>query len=307
MQKGIVGLDEPIMNHVPHIDALPLISRAHEGSDSEFIVRKPSKPITLRHLLTYTAGLDTPQNDLVQEYLSKNDLGVPEGAPNLVKMFSIPLLFEPGEGFLYGSCIYWMQHLVGTIGGNFQDYVKEHILNPLGMSTATYVPDKVPEVWAKKLRMVEKVDGKFVPHDEHSRGFTCSVLDMAKLLSELISSNPKLLKKEYHDLLVTGQLEPGGPAQTQLYEFEETYGFAGSKSDDPDVNWTAGGAVITKAGFTKTGMPPGTVTWDGGFGTPWAVNREKGRTVFFATQMLPYEAFQDVAQTFMQSAWATFT
>lgn len=194
VQKGIVGLDEPIRNHVPHIDALPLISRLPEDSDSEFIVRNPSKPITLRHLLTYIAGFNTPQNDLVQEYLSKNDLGVPEDAPNLVKMFSIPLLFEPGEGFLYGSCIYWMQHLVGTIGGNFQEYVKEHILNPLGMSTATYVPDKVPEVWARKLRMVEKVDGKFVPQDEHTRGFTCSVLDIAKLLGEFISPNPKLLQ-----------------------------------------------------------------------------------------------------------------
>lgn len=101
-----------------------------------------------------------------------------------------------------------MQHLVGTIGGSFQDFVKENILEPLGMSTATYVPASVPEVWAKRLRMVERVDGKFVPRDEHSRGFTCSVLDMAKLLCELISVKPKLLKKEFQEMLITAQLKP---------------------------------------------------------------------------------------------------
>jgi CubicO group peptidase (beta-lactamase class C family) len=53
--------------------------------------------------------------------------------------FTVPLKFQPGDGWVYGVGIDWAGHVVETLSGlPFEDYMEENILKPLGMSSTTF-------------------------------------------------------------------------------------------------------------------------------------------------------------------------
>lgn len=171
------------------------------------------------HLLLHTSGLSYPDYvSLVGEYLADDSIPKPtvaEDAPPIVKNFSVPLVFEPGEGFCYGCSIHWTQLLVGRMagGGGFIQYIQENTFDPLGMTSATYMPRDNPDIWNRRLRMAEREGEKLLPADDAAQGLVCSVSDVGRILGDLISPSPKLLDKQKSiELLFTGQLQPSSPS-----------------------------------------------------------------------------------------------
>jgi CubicO group peptidase (beta-lactamase class C family) len=311
VEQGAIGLDEPVYQHLPELESSPLIT---EGTGGEaFTLRPPCNKITLRHLLLHTSGLSSSDVPLVSEYLASN-ITKPEfedSAHFIVKNFSVPLIFEPGGGFSYGYSIHWTQLLVTRLTGNFLKYIQEHIFNPLGMTSSTYMPRDSTEIWNKRLRMVERQDGELIPADDASQGLICSMSDMEAILGDLIMPSPKLLKQQQHiDLLFNGQLAPLSMALKDLRRNPENYAFcAGAPGDAgaPLVNWSAAGLTIEND-IPLSHFPKGTVTWEGMPNVLWAMNRDKGLAMFFATQLIPVgdEKANDLALTFMKNAWKTF-
>jgi hypothetical protein len=133
--------------------------------------------------------------------------------------------------------------------------------------------------------------------------------DMGAILSDMISPSSELLKQEHIDLLFTRQL---GPAELKdLRGNDENYAFCASKFDStgfpPSVDWSAAG-LVAEDELPLSRMPKGTVTWEGMPNVLWAMNREKGLGMFFATQLLPVgdKMANDLALTFMRDAWNKF-
>lgn len=61
--------------------------------------------------------------------------------------FTVPLKFQPGDGWVYGVGVDWAAHVVETISGlPFEDYMNEHIFQPLGMSSTTFRMPKRPDL-----------------------------------------------------------------------------------------------------------------------------------------------------------------
>lgn len=122
-QDGKLALHDPVARHLPNVPA------SWSG-------------ITIRHLLTHTAGLGDPYEviDLRKDYTDEELLALET---------TIPLLSAPGERFAYSNLGY---HLLGFIctrvGGKFWgDQVRERIFMPLGMgarviSEADIVPHR---------------------------------------------------------------------------------------------------------------------------------------------------------------------
>ena len=114
-QQRRLGLDDPIIKYLP------------EG-------RAVWSGVTIRHLLTHTAGV--PQDTLLdwsQEYSESET----------VRSAAQPLEFKPGALESYSSTGY---ALLGVIihratGVPWADYVREHIFRPLEMRTAGVNPD----------------------------------------------------------------------------------------------------------------------------------------------------------------------
>ncbi|KAG8165417.1 hypothetical protein KVR01_005692 [Diaporthe batatas] len=317
VEQGKISLDEPVYNHLPELGDLPLVTRAHASSDQPLLIRRPANNITLRHLLLHTSGLSDPDVPLVAEYLASDTIEKPnvdEGAHPIVKHFSIPLIFEPGEGFAYGHSIHWTQLLVNRLSdGGFGKSIKEHIFSPLAMSSSTYAPQANSDIWNRRLRMVERDSDSLIPADDASRGLTCSISDVGAILSDLVSPCPKLLKQKSHiDLLFIGQFVPSSASMNDLRGNPENYGFcAGTPSAGsgaPLLNWSAAGLVVEEEKLPLSRMPKGTVTWEGMPNVLWAMNRERGLATFFATQLIPVgdKLANELALEFMSGAWSKF-
>jgi len=306
VQRGVIGLDEPVYQHLPELESVPLL----KSGDEAFTVCSPTRQITLRHLLMYTSGLSDHEVPLVRKYFDSDceKLKCEEDAHFIVKEFSIPLIFEPGEGFAYGYSIHWTQMIITRLTGNFLEHIQKHIFDPLGMVSSTYRPQESPEIWDRRLRMVEREGDKLVPADDFSRGLMCSMSDIAKILSDLISPSPTLLEQEYIDLLFNGQLE--GAALEDLRGNHDNYSFCAGmpgSTGPPALNWSAGGLVAEEE-LPVSRMPKGTLTWEGMPHVLWAMNREKRLATVFATQLIPIgdKSANELATTFMRDAWNKF-
>ncbi|KAL1892999.1 hypothetical protein Sste5346_006679 [Sporothrix stenoceras] len=153
-----------------------------------------------------------------------------------------------------------------------------------------------------------------VDAEDQQQGLMCSMSDMGRFLSALLSSSPLLLKdKASYDLLLAGQFAPGSTTLKDLRGEQDNYKFVtgatySRKEPPPAVNWSMGGLVVEDEPLPVSALPPGTVTWEGMPNVMWAVNREKKRAAFFATQLVPVGDLEanNAALSFIHDAWTTF-
>jgi CubicO group peptidase (beta-lactamase class C family) len=123
VEQGKLQLDQPIGNVLPELSAPQVL----EGFDDAGAPRlRPAKrPITLRHLLTHTAGFDYEflNADLIR-YVKTS--GTPSGSTGRLASLRLPLVFDPRERWEYGI-------------NPLEVYFRQHIFAPLGMSDTDYV------------------------------------------------------------------------------------------------------------------------------------------------------------------------
>ena len=107
-------------------------------------LRPPKRPITLRHLLTHTAGFsyDIWNKDIVRYMKVANVPGI--GTCKL-EALKVPLIFDPGDKWEYGINIDWVGKAVERVSGlSLDGYMREHIFAPLGMKDTVFIlrPDQ---------------------------------------------------------------------------------------------------------------------------------------------------------------------
>jgi CubicO group peptidase (beta-lactamase class C family) len=141
VEQGKLNLDEPAARVVPDIDRIQVIEGW--GADGQPLLRKPTRQITLRHLLTHTAGFTSDVwSENSARYLKLHQL--PRAGSGQRKAIDIPLSFDPGERWEYGINIDWVGLMVSAVTGlRLGEYIKQHITAPLGMASTgfTITPD----------------------------------------------------------------------------------------------------------------------------------------------------------------------
>jgi D-alanyl-D-alanine carboxypeptidase len=141
--EGKVGLDDPIAKY---IDGVP------QGDK-----------ITLRQLARMQSGLFNYSEAQGFQQALFADPRRPFTPQELLGFaFSEPNVFPPGDGFLYCNTNYVLLGLVvEKIGGQpLRDYIRNHILTPLGMSHTSFPSDNAfPEPHAQGYT-VQTADGK---------------------------------------------------------------------------------------------------------------------------------------------------
>lgn len=97
--------------------------------------------VTLRQLLNQVSGLPN--------YTSMPDIGtlmatVPDATDKIVAYESKPLDFTPGTKWEYSNTNYWvLGKVVARVSGmSYEDYVREHIFKPVGMTRSGFVSDE---------------------------------------------------------------------------------------------------------------------------------------------------------------------
>ena len=179
------------------IAAMQLVEQGKVDLDTDIsayldfeIERRFDEPLTLRHLLTHSAGFDehgslTPGTDL--EAYVKNDPPAQVFAPGTTPGYSN-----------YGMAL--AGYIVQRVSGQpFETYVREHVLEPAGMTTSTY-EQPLPAGLAGSLGPGYTSTGEEVPFevmgDFPAGSLTVSAPDFAAFMNAQLSRSPKLLREE---------------------------------------------------------------------------------------------------------------
>jgi CubicO group peptidase (beta-lactamase class C family) len=137
VEAGKLTLDDP----VPAIDPALSKPKVLAGFDSAGapILRPVKRPITLRHLLTHTAGFTYEVwNANTLRYVRA--IGMPLIQTGEIASLRVPLAFDPGDKWEYGINIDWIGLIIEAVSGKPIDvYLREHILSPLGMTDTGFV------------------------------------------------------------------------------------------------------------------------------------------------------------------------
>ena len=314
VDRGLITLDEPVYAHLPELESLPIIS-ANTGPDAAskpYSLRQPTKKITLRHLLSHSSGIGSAEDALCAAWRDANPSA--DDAHIIAKMFTYPLLFEPGEDWNYGASIHWMQLLLGRLTKmTLPELVQKHVAAPLGITSWAFRPENHPELWARSLQAVERTDsGKLVTLDEGPAnvGLISSVADLTTLMADLLGDVSKLLSPASLAEFFKPQFTAPGRAVDSIRDLKEPVSqFAGFPTDvpNPPVSYGFAGMYVEEE-LALSRLPAGTVTWDGYLSTTWAMNRERGLGMVFATQVLPVGDKKCVAlaHSFFKDAWNSF-
>ena len=126
VERGLIGLDDPLNTLMPEMASIPILT-------AEGTLYASEAPITLRHLLTHTAGFG-------YEFTSGR---LANFKPEAWEYEDMPRLFEPGARWHYGTSTDWVGKVVEKVSGqDLEAYLREHITGPLEMNSTWF---NVPE------------------------------------------------------------------------------------------------------------------------------------------------------------------
>ena len=276
MERGVLHLNDPVTKWLP--DFRPKLD---DGSTPK---------ITLRHLLTHTAGLgygDPQPNDPyalagVSGGLDQPGLGMEE---NLRRIASVPLYFAPGAGWRYSVAIDVLGGVIEkATGGRLGEAVAAYVTGPLDMrDTGFVVTDRgrlaaaysegVPPALMGDICEIAGELGRgtrFAPArifntaSFHSGGggMVGTAPDFLRFLEAIRSGGTPILKPE--TVALAGQNHIGNLPR-----------------EEKDAGWRFGlmSAVLADPVAAKTKQSVGTLQWGGIYGHSWFVDRAASLSV----------------------------
>lgn len=295
VEQGRLDLDSPAAKWLPELGEIQVL----EGFDAagQPRTRAPKRPITLRHLLTHTAGFS-------YEFLSE-DIQKYQAAKGLKGIFScelaelrLPLLSDPGERWGYGINTDWAGRVVEAVSGQkLGAYLAQHVLEPLGMRDTAFC--MTPQMRARKAAIHQRLeDGTLVPTDFEvpqqpqfemgGGGLYSTVGDYLKFIRMILNrgqaAGGQVLKPETVELISTNQM--GGLDVLPLKSANRM--LTNDLVLPPDVPHKWGLAYMINTKVLPTGRPAGSLMWAGLTNCYYWIDPVTGIGGVFLTQILPF-------------------
>ncbi|KWV93384.1 serine hydrolase [Erythrobacter sp. YT30] len=298
IDEGKLSLDMPLYEVLPAFKDTPVLADPEGPLDN---VEPVATPITMRQLLTHTAGLGytiTSKGPLLDAYVENGIVGGrvsrfpipgvpnPTPAPGLEvwadRLATIPLMYQPATKWSYSCSIDLLGRVIEVASGmDFETFLKTRMFEPLGMES-TYMT--VPE--SEKGRFTDNygiLAGNLLPLDPAANSI---YLDEPKVPSGgggLVSS-PKDYDRFLRMLLGYGKL---GNERIMSEEAVRV----GVSNLIPETVSTAGTWIENEGHGAGGRSVDGTFGWGGAAGTLGAVDYKLGLRTALWTQYMPPETY----------------
>jgi CubicO group peptidase (beta-lactamase class C family) len=299
VEECVLRLDEPVDQWLPELADRRVLRAIDSPLDDTL---PANRSITLRDLLTFRLGIGSvmvfPPRYPIQQAMAEAGVGpgpaLPAHTPDeLMKRFgSLPLVHQPGEGWLYDSGSDILGVLISrATGTSLEEFLRERIFAPLGMHDTSFsVPvsklDRLaicywtdPET--ETLEVFDGVDDSrwaSPPVFESGSGGLVSTVDDLLAFGEMMLKGGKygserVLSRPSVELMTTDQITPEQKAVSSFFPgFWDTHG------------WGFGVSVVTRR--DDLAATPGRYGWDGGYGTSWYVDPREELIGILMTQRL---------------------
>ncbi|MBK5293231.1 MAG: beta-lactamase family protein [Acidobacteriia bacterium] len=288
VEAGKVKVDEPASTYVSELAQVEVLENGK--------LRAPQNPITVRHLLTHTAGFtyEFMSPEIFELVKSGKVASMMAGGDAFLRA---PLLFEPGLRWEYGINIDWLGRLVEQVSGEKLDaYFRAHIFEPLGMHDSYFhVPAE------KKARMVKlhqrKEDGRLVEQPAPAAlggtflsgggGLYSTAADYLQFARAILNGGElggkRILKPETVALMGQNQIGALGlhPLRSMIPQFAKDNAVLPGALDKFGFGFALNSKAIEK------GRGANTLAWAGIFNTYFWIDREKKVCAVLLSQMSP--------------------
>lgn len=320
VERGLVGLDEPLTKILPELDGKEILL----GDSENGYISAPSKiKITPRHLLSHTSGLGYPfLQPLLGKWRATPAGSVGQNSRIMAEKYNVPLIFEPGTGWIYGGSLDWAGVIVRRLhdGISLEDYMIENIWKPLGLSSPfpTFCISNHPDYKSRLMQGASRnSDGRLEPFEfwmgdnpedqEGGAGLVATAQDYIAVLADLVSDAPKLLKSETVSLMFTPQIPLGSPGISMLHQLRPAWEHIAGPIPDDFVNHGLGGLLLL-GDVPEIGQPKNLLVWGGATNIAWFACKELGVAGFFATQISPfgYPPVNDLINGWKKDFWNKF-
>jgi CubicO group peptidase (beta-lactamase class C family) len=246
-EQGKFQLDDPLYHYLPAYKEMTV--QTEDG------VRKAQTPIRIKNLFTMTAGF--PYNYKSDALMALREReSMPTTRQVIDALAQDPLVFEPADQYRYSLCHDVLGALIEEVSGELlQDYVKNHIFDPLGMTQTCYQPGGEPLADLAPLYRFHKDTGDRVLQPALDRVGPCFVSGGGGCIStaedymkfaEALRTGERLLKQQTIDLIAQDHLTE---RQKRTYTLKNMNYGLGMWSPKPgqqrqDIGWGGAGGVL---------------------------------------------------------------
>ena len=303
IDEGKLGLDQPLAEILPKFANMQ-VQKTYDGAIDD--LDPAARPITIRHLLTHTAGLGysiIQKGPIRDAYVAAGVIpgqvtklpmaeifGRGEAVRSLAlfadRLAELPLVAQPGTRWSYSVSLDLLGRVIEVASGRpFDAFLKERFFDPLGM-TSTFFRVPASEV-GRLTTNYGVVNGLPVPIDPARQsiyldepafpfggaGLVSSARDYDRFLRMLLGYGKLDGKRVMGELAVrvgTSNLLPEGVST------EGTF---------------AAGAGFGAGGRVGLGAAAGTYGWGGAAGTVAFVDMKHGLRANLMTQYMPAQAY----------------
>jgi CubicO group peptidase (beta-lactamase class C family) len=312
VDDGRIALEDPIGRWLPEL-ASPAVVRTPAGPVDDVV--PAVRPITVADLLTFRAGYGFPSDfslPAVGPLFSELKQGPPQPqlvpAPDewMAALARIPLLYQPGEAWLYETCSDIQGVLIARVSGRpLPEFLAERLFEPLGMAdtgfevaagqlgrfTSYYRADP-----AGGLELVDAPGGQWSSRPAFpsgAGGLVSTAGDWYSFARMLLAGGRaggrQLLSPASVRQMTTDQLTPSQRDASRLFLEGQGWGFGGSVDVEAIDPWNV----------------PGRYGWVGGTGTAAHIIPSTGTVTILLSQVeLAGQASPGLMQDFWRHAAA---
>lgn len=305
LEEGKLALGNPVSRFIPAYARTTVATRADTGR----VIAPAARPITIKDLLTHTAGISYGTDSLVARLYADKGLGPNAGygwytadkdepiCATMERLATLPFMRQPGDAWVYGYNTDILGCVVERVSGMPLDrFIRERITQPLRMNDTYFF---VPPAQRQRLVAVYASDtgnhavrapdgwrgqGDYVDGPRRSfaggAGLISTARDYARLLQMLLNGGEldgaRILSPKTVVLMTSNQV--------------------GTLFSSTGMGFGLGFSIVERVGADNTPSSLGTWGWGGAYGSQYRVDPKERIVLVLMLNQLPNRS--DVASRF---------
>ncbi len=294
VEKGRLSLDDPASKVVPALGDVKVL----DGWDGDTPrLRVPKRPVTLRQLLTHTAGFSYS--------LWNPDIGKYEKVRNVPDIITCqnaalatPLVADPGEEWNYGINIDYVGKMVEAVSGmRLGAYLAGNVLEPMGMKNTAF--KITPSMRARLAKVHQRgEDGKLAPIEleipqdpefEMGGGGLYSTAGDYLAFVRMMLNEGRVDGKQVLQPATVAEMSRNSMADIKVRMLKTAIPSATNDAEFfPGMPKSWGLSFMINEQQAPTGRSPGSLAWAGLANTYYWIDQKKGVGGVYLSQILPF-------------------